>query len=101
MNNFKRHIYSLDLGAPLLPPAGLIKVDSTDTAIAIKWDIVENATGYNVYVDSVFYATTSGITRTITGLIPSTSYDVQVSSLIVTIESELSLVVSMSTIAVP
>lgn len=101
MNSFRKQIYKLNSEEPLPPPTGLIEVASTDSAIAIKWDAVTFATGYNVYVDSVFYDTTSGITMTIIGLTASTSYGVQVSSLKGIIESELSLSVGMSTTATP
>ncbi|MEV6395140.1 glycoside hydrolase family 18 protein [Streptomyces sp. NPDC051907] len=67
---------------PVVPatPAGLSAGSATSSSIALSWNSVSGATGYNVYRGGTKVLSTSGTSATVTGLAASTSYQFQVSA---------------------
>jgi trimeric autotransporter adhesin len=83
INNKTRRLTRPDIGAIefkvclLLGPGPNVRVDNeTTTSVSFSWDAVTNATGYVVSTDGVNYVQpssgTTGLTHTITGLVPGT-----------------------------
>jgi len=67
-----------DTQAPTAPTS-LASTAKTSTSITIAWNASSDnvaVTGYDVYANSVFKTTVSGLTATITGLTASTSYSI-------------------------
>jgi len=63
------------------PPTGLNKSDITQNSFTLTWTTVTDATGYKIYKDSNLYAdNVTGTSKSITGLTPSTTYNMQVSA---------------------
>jgi poly(3-hydroxybutyrate) depolymerase len=82
------------------PPTGLAVGTKTASSIALSWNSVSGATGYNVYRNGVKVTATpvTTTTYTATGLTASTSYNFQVSSVDASSnESVLSATVSGTT----
>jgi len=66
----------IDVDAPTVPTA-LIVSNETSSTIDLSWTASTDnvaVTGYDVYVDGIYNATTTLITYTITGLSPTTNY---------------------------
>ncbi|MET4643039.1 chitinase [Streptomyces atratus] len=68
--------------APTVPatPAGLAVGSVTSSSVALSWNAVSGATGYNVYQNGTKVQSVSGASATATGLTASTSYSFQVSA---------------------
>lgn len=69
-----------DAQAPTAP-GSLVSTSKTTSTISIGWNASTDnvaVTGYNVYVNSVLKTTVTGLSYTITGLLPSTSYSIYV-----------------------
>ncbi|WP_330173876.1 chitinase [Streptomyces sp. NBC_01498] len=61
-------------------PAGLGVGAVTASSVALSWNAVNGATGYNVYRDGTKVQTAGGTSATVTGLAANTSYQFQVSA---------------------
>ncbi|WUN28694.1 glycoside hydrolase family 18 protein [Streptomyces sp. NBC_00316] len=68
--------------APTIPatPAGLAVGSVTSSSVALSWNAVSGATGYNLYQNGTKVQSVSGASATATGLAASTSYSFQVSA---------------------
>ncbi|WP_443076097.1 chitinase [Streptomyces sp. NBC_01716] len=75
-------------------PAGLGVGAVTASSVALSWNAVSGATGYNVYRDGTKVQTASGTSATVTGLAAATSYQFQVSATNAAGESAKSAAVS-------
>ncbi|MFF7179493.1 carbohydrate binding domain-containing protein [Streptomyces sp. NPDC008121] len=67
---------------PVVPatPAGLAAGAVTTSSVALNWNAVSGATGYNVYRGTTKVQSVSGTSATVTGLAADTSYQFQVSA---------------------
>ncbi|MEE1756281.1 chitinase [Streptomyces sp. SP18CS02] len=67
---------------PVVPatPAGLATGAVTSSSVALHWNAVPGATGYNVYRDGAKVQSASGTSATVTGLAANTSYSFQVTA---------------------
>ena len=92
INNKTRRLTRPDIGAIefkvclLLGPGPNARVDNeTTTSVTFAWDAVTNATGYVVSTDGVNYVQpssgTTGLTHTISGLIPGTDVSLYVAAM--------------------
>lgn len=92
INNKTRRVTKPDIGAIefkvclLLGPGPNARVDNeTTTSVRFAWDAVTNATGYVVSTDGVNYVQpssgTTGLTHTVTGLIPGSDVKLYVAAL--------------------
>ncbi|MFJ9568006.1 chitinase [Streptomyces bacillaris] len=61
-------------------PAGLRTTALTSSSVALSWNAVSGATGYNVYRGGTKVASATGPAATVTGLTPSTAYTFQVTA---------------------
>ncbi|MFI6086020.1 chitinase [Streptomyces sp. NPDC051217] len=75
-------------------PAGLGVGAVTTSSVALSWNAVSGATGYNIYRDGTKVQTASGTSATVTGLAAATSYQFQVSATNAAGESAKSAAVS-------
>ncbi|MFE3586264.1 chitinase [Streptomyces niveus] len=75
-------------------PAGLGVGAVTSSSVALSWNAVSGATGYNVYRDGTKVQTANGTSATVTGLAAATSYQFQVSATNAVGESAKSAAVS-------
>ncbi|WP_338054746.1 glycoside hydrolase family 18 protein [Streptomyces spiramyceticus] len=66
-------------GIPAVP-SGLATGATTASSVALSWNGVSGATGYNVYRNGTKTQAVSGTSATVTGLSASTSYQFQVSA---------------------
>ncbi|MET7860303.1 glycoside hydrolase family 18 protein [Streptomyces sp. NPDC005318] len=68
--------------APTIPatPAGLAVGSVTSSSVALSWNAVSGATGYNLYQNGTKVQSVSGASATAAGLAASTSYSFQVSA---------------------
>lgn len=69
-----------DRVAPSIP-TGLFVSATTTNSFTVQWTASTDnvgVTGYEVYVDNVFYATTTSTSRTVTGRASGTTYSVKV-----------------------
>ncbi|WP_346771917.1 glycoside hydrolase family 18 protein [Streptomyces sp. JH14] len=68
--------------APTVPatPGGLAVGSVTSSSVALSWNPVSGATGYNLYQNGTKVQSVSGASATATGLAASTSYSFQVSA---------------------
>jgi poly(3-hydroxybutyrate) depolymerase len=84
---------------PVQPPAGLAAGSTTASSVPLSWSAAAGATGYNVYRNGVKVnaAPVTASAYTDTGLIASTTYSYQASTLAGSAESGLSGVVSATT----
>ncbi|MGW8568754.1 chitinase [Streptomyces niveus] len=80
-------------------PAGLGVGAVTSSSVALSWNAVSGATGYNVYRDGTKVQTATGTSATVTGLAAATSYQFQVSATNAVGESAKSAAVSGRTAA--
>ncbi|MFI5633947.1 chitinase [Streptomyces sp. NPDC051664] len=87
--------------APTVPatPAGLAVGSVTSSSVALSWNAVSGATGYNVYQNGTKVQSVSGASATATGLTASTSYSFQVSATNAAGESAKSTAVTGTTSA--
>lgn len=88
--------------APQLPaPERLLADEVYSNAVTVSWDYVEEASGYNVYVNGnkVNEETITVPGYTVTELEPLTSYEIQATSINHTVESELSEKLTVTTLA--
>jgi len=70
----------IDVDAPTVP-TNLVVSNQTSSTLDLSWTASTDnvgVTGYDVYVDGVFNATTATATYTITGLSPTTTYSLTV-----------------------
>ena len=85
----------------LIAPERLLVDEVYSNAVTVSWDYVEEASGYNVYVNgnkvNEEIITVPGYT--VTDLEPLTAYEIQVTSINHTVESELSETLTVTTIA--
>ncbi|MEV8399789.1 chitinase [Streptomyces niveus] len=75
-------------------PAGLGVGAVTSSSVALSWNAVSGATGYNIYRDGTKVQTATGTSATVTGLAAATSYQFQVSATNAVGESAKSAAVS-------
>ncbi|WTK78544.1 glycoside hydrolase family 18 protein [Streptomyces sp. NBC_01511] len=75
-------------------PAGLAAGAVTASSVALSWNAVTGATGYNIYRDGTKVQTATGTSATVTGLAAATSYQFQVSATNAVGESAKSTAVS-------
>jgi methionine-rich copper-binding protein CopC len=62
---------------PMSAPSGNLLLTTgsiTETSVNLEWNTVTNAVYYNLYADSQFMATVTGITYTVNGLTSGTTY---------------------------
>ncbi|WP_281228764.1 beta strand repeat-containing protein [Flavobacterium aquiphilum] len=79
-------------------PTGLTFVSATASTLNFSWTAITDAIGYKIYKDGVYITTVSTSTGSLSGLSPSTIYNVQVLAYNSSGDSDLSSSVSMSTI---
>jgi len=74
----------------LLPkvPANLVASNIMSTSFDVVWDVVEDASGYEVYIDGLLEDTVYTATYAVTGLTTTTSYDVNVVAINETYQTE-------------
>ena len=77
------------LEAELEAPVAVASAIS-DTAIALRWNVVEGATSYNVYSDTALLVNVTDTTYTVTGLTANTQYCFTVTAVSGNAESEKS-----------
>ncbi|MEV6108765.1 glycoside hydrolase family 18 protein [Streptomyces sp. NPDC051940] len=82
---------------PPAAPTGLTAGSATSSSIALSWNAVSGATGYNVYRDGAKVASVSSPSATATGLAASTAYSFQVTATNAAGESAKSAAVTAST----
>lgn len=92
------------VGSPpaILPPAGLAVTSTTASSVALSWNAVGGASGYNIYRNGSKVNATANTSTTYadTGLSASTTYSYQVSSIDASsLESSLSASVSGTTLS--
>ncbi|MEW2071475.1 glycoside hydrolase family 18 protein [Streptomyces sp. NPDC007346] len=80
-------------------PAGLKTTAITSTSVALSWNAVSGASGYNVYRGGTKVATATGPSATVTGLTASTAYSFQVAAVNAAGESAKSAAVTATTTA--
>ncbi|MFI2644544.1 chitinase [Streptomyces sp. NPDC018610] len=87
--------------APTIPaaPAGLAVSSTTSSSVALSWNTVSGATGYNVYRDGTKVASATGTSATVSGLAASTAYSFQVTATNAAGESAKSAAVTVTTAA--
>ncbi|WP_435858674.1 chitinase [Streptomyces varsoviensis] len=78
-------------------PGGLATGTVTASSVALSWNPVTGASGYNVYQDGARVQSVSGASAVVTGLTPSTSYQFQVTATNSAGESPKSAAVSATT----
>ena len=79
--------------------APVVVVDTvTETTVTLAWNVVENATSYNVYMDSALVASVADTTYTADSLTAETTYSFTVTAVADTLESEVSNVVEVTTL---
>ncbi|MGW1889664.1 chitinase [Streptomyces sp. NPDC002004] len=68
--------------APTVPaaPTGLTTGATTSSSVALSWNTVSGATGYNVYRDGTKVQAAGGTSATVTGLAADTAYSFQVTA---------------------
>ena len=73
-------------------PYSMDVISVTDTAAEIFWSSVEDATGYNIYLNGIRFNAEPIVDNTceLYGLNPDTDYSVQISTVNYTVESDLS-----------
>ncbi|MEV6671481.1 glycoside hydrolase family 18 protein [Streptomyces sp. NPDC051162] len=87
-----------DPGDPVpAAPGGLTAKAVTPSSVALAWNPVSGATGYNVYQDGTKVQSVSGASATATGLAPSTSYRFEVTATNAAGESARSTAVTATT----
>jgi len=69
----------------------------TDTTITLKWEAVEGADVYDVFVDGEIVGTTEDTTYTVTTLSPNTSYELSIKAVAKEGSSEVSDVLTVKT----
>ena len=87
--------------SPTVPatPGGLAVGSVTSSSVALSWNAVSNATGYNVYQNGTKVQSATGASATVTGLSASTSYQFQVTATNAAGESAKSAAVTGTTSA--
>ena len=79
--------------------APVVVVDTvTETTVTLVWNVVENATNYNVYMDSALVASVADTTYTADSLTAETTYSFTVTAVADTLESVASNVVTVTTL---
>ncbi|WP_406405318.1 glycoside hydrolase family 18 protein [Streptomyces sp. NBC_00879] len=81
------------------PPAGLAVGSVTSSSVALSWNAVTGATGYNLYQNGTKVLSAGGASATATGLSASTSYQFQVTATNAAGESAKSAAVTGTTSA--
>ena len=85
---------------PTVPAAPVVEADTvTETTVTLVWNVVENATSYNVYMDSLLVENVTDTVYTVTELTSDSTYDFTVTAVADTLESEASNVVTVTTLA--
>nr|WP_202462518.1 glycoside hydrolase family 18 protein [Streptomyces sp. SID8374] len=80
-------------------PAGLRTTAVTASSVALSWNAVSGASGYNVYRGGTKVASATGPSATVTGLAASTAYSFQVTATNAAGESAKSAAVTATTTA--
>ena len=79
--------------------APVVVVDTvTETTVTLVWNVVENATSYNVYMDSALVASVTDTVYTVTGLAADSTYSFTVAALNDTVVLATSNVVEVTTL---
>ena len=79
--------------------APVVVVDTvTETTVTLVWNVVENATSYNVYMDSALVASVTDTVYTVTGLAADSTYSFTVAALNDTVVLATSTVVEVTTL---
>ena len=94
--NYKGQITDCVLVAPEVP-TGLAKTSVTSSSLSFSWTAVSGTVGYKIYKNGVYISSTTGTTASLTGLISSTTYGVQVLAYNDVGDGDLSSSVSMTT----
>lgn len=82
-------------------PTGLVLTSASSTSINFSWNTVSSADGYKIYLNGGYLKSTTSISGSISGLIPSTSYNIQILAYNSSGDGPLCTVVAMSTAAGP
>lgn len=83
--------------AGALAPTGLTFTSATATSINFSWSAVAGVSGYRIYKNGNLISAVTTTTGSLSGLVPSTSYNIQVSGYNADGDNHLSNSVSMST----
>ena len=70
----------------------------TETTVTLVWNVVENATSYNVYMDTVLVKNVTDTVYTVTELTSDSTYNFTVTAVADTLESAASNVVTVTTL---
>jgi hypothetical protein len=90
---------SMTTAAASLAPTGLTLTSATATSIQFSWSGVTGASGYRIYKNGFFESAVTTTSGYFLSLVPSTSYNIQVSAYNADGDSALSSPVSMKTAA--
>ena len=72
----------------------------TETTVTLLWNVVENATSYNVYMDTELVENVTDTVYMVDGLTAETAYSFTVTAVADTLESEFSNVVTVTTLKI-
>ncbi|WP_163409870.1 fibronectin type III domain-containing protein [Flavobacterium ajazii] len=91
--------------APPIPlpvqPTGLALTSASTTSLNFSWNAVNSATGYKIYLNGTYRSDITSTSGSISGLIPATSYNIQILAYNSSGDGPLCSVVAMSTAAGP
>ena len=79
--------------------APVVEADTvTETTVTLVWNVVENATSYNVYMDTLLVENVTDTVYTVTELTSDSTYNFTVTAVADTLESAASNVVTVTTL---
>ena len=88
-------------GDSVVLAAPLVVADTvTETTVTLLWNVVENATSYNVYMDTELVENVTDTVYMVDGLTAETAYSFTVTAVADTLESEFSNVVTVTTLKI-
>ena len=82
-------------------PTGLVLTSASSTSINFSWNTVSSADGYKIYLNGGYLKSTASISGSISGLISSTSYNIQILAYNSSGDGALCSTVAMSTLTGP